>query len=270
MEEEFIIKENALIAQDVYKMRLKGDTSRITMPGQFVNVRVEGMFLRRPISVCDFDPPFGSEEGRLTLIYKVVGKGTDRMSTMKVGEQVNILTGLGHGYDINAAGARPLLIGGGVGVPPLYGLARRLVRAGKIVDVILGFNTAADAFLINEFEGLNDLYEFGCEGFDGSKPEVRVHTATASGELGKKGFVTDCLGQIDECSHYYACGPIPMLKALKSAMGERFPKAAGELSLEERMGCGFGACVGCSIETASGYRKVCTDGPVFPESEVFV
>ena len=150
----------------------------------------------------------------------------------------------------------------------MYGLAKKLVRAGISVNVILGFNTAEDVFLTDEFEALNDLYEFGCEGFEGKKPEVRVYLATVSGETGTKGFVTDCVPKIEECTHYYACGPIPMLKALKAKMAETFLETEGELSLEERMGCGFGACVGCSVDTASGYKKVCTDGPVFSADEV--
>jgi dihydroorotate dehydrogenase electron transfer subunit len=269
-EEIFTLLRNDAIAQDVYKAVLKGNTSQITVPGQFVNIKLDGFFLRRPISVCDVKPPFMGDEGELTLIYKTVGKGTDTMSRMAAGEKMNILTGLGHGFDVSASGKRPLLVGGGVGTPPMYGLAKKLVHAGRSVDVILGFNTADDVFLADEFEALNDLYEFGCEGFEGAKPEVRVYVATVSGETGTKGFVTDCLGKIDECTHYYACGPIPMLKALKAAMAEAFPGIGGELSLEERMGCGFGACVGCSVETASGFKKVCTDGPVFPADEVFV
>ncbi len=269
MEQTFTLIKNTPIAKDVYRAVLRGDTSRITVPGQFVNVKLDGFFLRRPISVCDWTIPFMGDEGELTLIYKVVGKGTDAMSRLKEGAELSVLTGLGHGFDVSASGKRPLLVGGGVGTPPMYGLAKKLVRAGISVDVILGFNTAEDVFLADEFEALNDLYEFGCEGFEGKKPEVRVYLATVSGETGTKGFVTDCVPKIGECTHYYACGPIPMLKALKAKMVETFPDAEGELSLEERMGCGFGACVGCSVETASGFKKVCTDGPVFPAAEVF-
>ncbi len=268
MEEMLKILSNDLIAKDVYRMQLEGDTSRIIMPGQFVNVKVDGFFLRRPISVCDWTLPNGSEKGKLTLIYKVVGNGTDAMSRMQTGDKLNMLMGLGHGFETGASGAHPLLVGGGVGTPPMYGLAKKLVLAGSTVDVILGFNTAEDVFLAEEFDRLNDIYEFGCEGFEGAKPEVRVHIATVTGEKGTKGFVTDCLGKITDCTHYYSCGPIPMLAALKKAMNERFPEVHGELSLEERMGCGFGACVGCSIETRAGIKKVCTDGPVFPAEEV--
>ena len=268
MEERLKILSNNPVAKDVYRMELEGDTSRIVMPGQFVNIRLDGFFLRRPISVCDWSLPAGTEKGRLTLIYKVVGAGTDAMSKLRPGQELAMLMGLGHGFETGASGSHPLLVGGGVGTPPMYGLAKRLALAGRTVDVILGFNTAEDVFFAKEFDALNDIYEFGCEGFEGAKPEVRVHIATVSGETGTKGFVTDCLGKIADCTHYYACGPIPMLSALKKAMNERFPDAKGELSLEERMGCGFGACVGCSVDTASGYKKVCTDGPVFPAADV--
>ena len=264
------IEKNEPIADQVYRLVLKGDTSDITAPGQFVNISLPGFFLRRPISVCDW------EEGRLVLIYKVVGKGTEYMSGLGAGTRLDILSGLGNGFNVSSSGAAPLLVGGGVGTPPLYGLAKRLVMAGRPVNVILGFASAKDAFYIDEFEALNEL----CG--------VKVYTATVDGSLGKKGFVTDCLDEIRECSYYYACGPVPMLKALKSAMDERFGQAeatdgrsgqnnsdplnaesgsckgfGGELSLEERMGCGFGACVGCSVMTAVGAKKVCSDGPVF-------
>ncbi|MCR5685001.1 MAG: dihydroorotate dehydrogenase electron transfer subunit [Lachnospiraceae bacterium] len=281
MKQYFEIKKNELIAADVYRMVLSGDTSDITMPGQFINILLDGFFLRRPISVCDW------KDGELTLIYKVVGKGTAYMSTLKNGIKLDILSGLGNGFDVSEAGDTPLLVGGGVGTPPMYGLAKRLVLAGKSVNVVLGFASAADSFYTEDFDELNELYDFGCEGFEsgmtrrgflGEKtganqntvkyPEVRVYTATVDGSLGTKGFVTDCLGNIENCSHYYACGPIPMLKALKTAMNERFAGVNGELSLEERMGCGFGACVGCSVETLKGARKVCSDGPVFAAEEL--
>ncbi|MBP5332011.1 MAG: dihydroorotate dehydrogenase electron transfer subunit, partial [Lachnospiraceae bacterium] len=258
MQQVMIVKENRQIADQVFELVLKGDTKDITMPGQFVNISLPGFFLRRPISVCD------RKEDELTLIYKVVGKGTDLLSTLTTGTSLDILSGLGHGFEAGNSGNAPLLVGGGVGTPPMYGLAKRLVLAGKPVNVILGFGSATDAFYLQEFDALNELYDFGCEGFEGKKPEVKVYTATVDGSLGRKGFVTDWLDEIKECSYYYACGPIPMLKALKSAMSERFGESVcGELSLEERMGCGFGACVGCSVMTAEGAKKVCSDGPVF-------
>ena len=264
------IEKNEPIASQVYRLVLSGDTSDITKPGQFVNISLPGFFLRRPISVCDW------KAGELVLIYKTVGKGTDYLSTLEKGTKLDILSGLGNGFDISASGNAPLLVGGGVGTPPMYGLAKKLVTAGKPVNVILGFASAADAFCIDEFDALNELYDFGCEGYEagngksggkdsasGGFPEVKVYTATVDGSLGRKGFVTDRLDEIPACTHYYACGPIPMLKALKAAMSQRFADAGGELSLEERMGCGFGACVGCSVMTAAGPKKVCSDGPVF-------
>jgi len=263
MQQFMTIEKNGLIADDVYRLVLRGDTGDITMPGQFVNISLKGFFLRRPISVCDW------EKDKLTLIYKVVGKGTDALSNMKQGEVLDILSGLGNGFDTGRSGKTALLVGGGVGTPPMYGLAKRLVKAGRSVEVVLGFASAKDAFYTDEFDRLNELYDFGCEGFEGPRPEVRVHVATVDGSLGTKGFVTDCLADISECSHYYACGPVPMLKALKEKMKTSFPQVRGELSLEERMGCGFGACVGCSVMTRDGAKKVCSDGPVFDSEQIF-
>ncbi len=264
MQQIFEIKQNSVIARDVYKLELEGDTSDIVRPGQFVNISLEGFFLRRPISVCDW------ENGSLTLIYKVVGKGTDALSRMQPGSSLDILSGLGNGFDTQKSGKTPVLFGGGVGTPPMYGLAKRLVLAGRPVEVILGFASKQDVFYVDEFEALNDLYDFGCEGFDGAKPQVNVHVATVDGSMGIKGFVTDCLKDIPECSFYYACGPVPMLKALKNTMPVHFGKEiTGELSLEERMGCGFGACVGCSVMTAKGPKKVCSDGPVFESNDLW-
>lgn len=267
-QEIFEVAENEMIANGVWRMALYGDTSAITRPGQFVNIKLNGFFLRRPISVCDWMPEMDDVPGVLGIIYKAVGKGTDAMTELRPGDRLDILTGLGNGFDTEMAGEHPAIVGGGVGTPPMYGLARRLVAAGKPVEVVLGFGGASDVFYIDEFEALNDMYDFGCEGFAGERPEVRVHLATVDGSAGTKGFVTDCLEDIDECTHYYACGPIPMLKALVPAMRMRFPKAEGSLSFEERMGCGFGACVGCSIETKKGFKKVCNDGPVFSSEDV--
>ncbi len=236
----FEIKENIPLTDSVYKMQLLGDTSEITAPGQFVNIKLDGFFLRRPISVCD------SEQGVLTLIYKVVGHGTETMSKMSEGEKLDILTGLGNGYNTALSGERPLLVGGGVGVPPLYKLAKQLIKEGKRVSVILGFNTAKEVFYADEFKALG----------------ADVYVATVDGTLGTRGFVTDCLDMIDY-SYFYTCGPEPMLKALYSRS-----KTSGQLSFEERMGCGFGACMGCSCKTVTGNKRICKEGPVFLKEDI--
>ena len=236
---QFTILENTPLTASVYRMGLRGDTSAITAPGQFVNIALDGKFLRRPISVCDYD------SDTLTLIYKVVGSGTAQLASMN-GGRLDILTGLGNGYDLSAAGNNPVLIGGGVGVPPLYRLAKDLTAMGKTVSVILGFNTASEIFLREEFEAL------GCK--------VTVTTADAS--YGIRGFVTDALKEMDY-SYFYACGPEPMLKAVYKAS-----KTAGQMSFEERMGCGFGACMGCSCKTLTGYKRICKDGPVMKKEEI--
>ncbi len=237
------IRENERIAKDVYRMVLEGDVSRISRPGQFVNIALERLFLRRPISVCEYD----TEKNRLVLIYKVVGKGTEQMAGLKPGEALEALMGLGNGFDTGRAGDSPLLVGGGVGTPPVYGLAKQLVSEGKKPTVILGFNTSEDVFYVNEFEALG----------------IKVLVSTVDGSFGKKGFVTDCLADAGGYTHYYACGPMPMLRALKNAA-----VTDGQLSFEERMGCGFGACMGCSIETKNGPKRVCKEGPVFLSDEV--
>lgn len=237
----FSLLENTPLTSAVYRMVLEGDTSAITAPGQFVNLSVPGLFLRRPISVCDWT------ENRLTLIYKTVGKGTDRLSAMAPGETLDLLTGLGNGYDLTKSGDAPLLVGGGVGVPPLYGLAKALLSQGKSVDVVLGFNTASEIFYASEFETLG----------------AQVHIATADGSVGTRGFVTDVMEGLPY-SYFYACGPLPMFRAM-----ERVARTSGQYSFEERMGCGFGACVGCTMETVLGPRRVCKDGPVF-EREVIL
>ena len=236
---QFTILENTPLTASVYRMVLRGDTSAITAPGQFVNIALDGKFLRRPISVCDYD------SDTLTLIYKVVGSGTAQLASMN-GGRLDILTGLGNGYDLSAAGNNPVLIGGGVGVPPLYRLAKDLTAMGKTVSVILGFNTASEIFLREEFEAL------GCK--------VTVTTADAS--YGIRGFVTDALKEMDY-SYFYACGPEPMLKAVYKAS-----KTPGQMSFEERMGCGFGACMGCSCKTLTGYKRICKEGPVMRKEEI--
>ncbi|MBR5327265.1 MAG: dihydroorotate dehydrogenase electron transfer subunit [Paludibacteraceae bacterium] len=236
----FEIKSNEQIAKNVYRMQLCGDTTGI-LPGQFVNIRVQGQFLRRPISVCNVEPSLNNAEPLLTIIYKVVGVGTEAMSHLPVGTQLDVLTVLGNGYDLSKAGDAPLLVGGGVGVPPMYMLARQLREAGKKVRVILGFNTQDEVFYEDEFRAL------GCD----------VTVTTVDGSHGVKGFVTNALD--GKQSYYYTCGPLPMIKALLQAIGTH-----GEVSMEERMGCGFGACMGCTIQTTHGPKRVCKEGPVFP------
>ena len=252
LDQELTIVSNEQIADKVFKMRLKGDTSLLTAPGQFINIKFTGFYLRRPISVSDYD-----SEG-LTIIYKVVGQGTDLLSTIKAGEKLMCLMGLGNGFDTASCGAHVLLVGGGVGTPPMYGLAKELLKQGKKVTVVLGFNSVLDVFYDHEFKALE-------QEIPGSSIEVRV--ATVDGSFGTKGFVTDCLTGLDGITDYCACGPMPMLKALYRYYNQ---KKIGQLSFEERMGCGFGACVGCSISTNSGFKKVCKDGPVFSSDEVIL
>ena len=235
----FEIIENIPLTKDVHQMKLSGDTSAITAPGQFVNIRLDGLFLRRPISVCDWD------DGALTIVYKVVGKGTEAMRRMKAGT-LDILTGLGNGYDMTLSGSKPVLLGGGVGVPPLYGLARRLRTQGKDVSVILGFNTASEIFYAEAFQAL------GCA----------VTVATADGSYGVKGFATTPLTGMDY-TYFYTCGPEPMLKAVYQVTN-----TSGQMSFEARMGCGFGACMGCSCKTLTGCKRICKDGPVMKKEEI--
>ena len=235
----FTILTNEALTKNVYKMTLAGDTSAITAPGQFVNIKLDGLFLRRPISVCDYD------EKTLTIIYKVVGKGTEAMSQMASGKRLDILTGLGNGYDLTVAGEKPVLLGGGVGVPPMYHLAKKLIAQGASVTVILGFNTADEVFYEEEFRAL------GCD----------VQVTTVDGSYGQKGFVTNALP--DSYSYFYTCGPEPMLKAVCKATA-----TSGQLSFEERMGCGFGACMGCSCKTLTGNKRICKEGPVMKKEEI--
>ena len=235
----FTIIENTALTKDVYKMVLEGDTSAITASGQFVNIQLEGRFLRRPISVCDWN------ETTLTIVYKVVGHGTEQMSGMKVGEKLDILTGLGNGYDLTLAGEAPLLIGGGVGVPPMYGAAKKLAKMGIKAKVILGFNVKDEIFYEEEFKAL------GCD----------VTVTTVDGSYGVKGFVTNALPE--SYSYFYTCGPEPMLKAVYRATN-----TSGQMSFEERMGCGFGACMGCSCKTITGYKRICKEGPVMKKEEI--
>lgn len=235
----FQITENTKLTDNVMRMRLKGDTSAITASGQFVNIKLDGLFLRRPISVCD------CEGDELTIIYKIVGKGTEIMSQMNSGE-LDVLTGLGNGYNLSLSGDKPLLIGGGVGVPPMYLLAKKLVAEGKKVSVILGFNTKDEVFYEEEFKKL------GCS----------VGVTTVDGSYGTKGFVTALMEDADY-TYTFCCGPEPMLKAVHSAS-----KTSGQYSFEERMGCGFGACMGCSCKTVTGYKRICKEGPVLEKEEI--
>ncbi|KXL52346.1 dihydroorotate dehydrogenase B (NAD(+)), electron transfer subunit [Anaerotignum neopropionicum] len=237
----FTILKNEPLTSTVYRMVLEGDTSAITKTGQFLNIKIDGLFLRRPISVCDYD------DKTVTILYKVVGAGTEAMKLMAPPSQLDILTGLGNGYDTTKSGSCPLLIGGGVGVPPMYRLAKNLLAEGKTPIVILGFNTKDEAFYIEEFEHLG----------------AKVLVATSDGSLGTKGFVTDIVSNLSDYTYFYACGPEPMLKALSDCT-----KTSGQLSFEERMGCGFGACMGCSCETKYGSKRICKDGPVLEKEEI--
>lgn len=238
--EIFMIEANKKIAKDVYEMTLFGDTSEISAPGQFVNILIDGLFLRRPISICDCDGE------SLKLIYKNVGEGTNKLTQYGHGKYLDLLLPLGNGYDISK-GENSVVIGGGVGVPPMYMLCKSLLRDGKTPVVILGFNTKADVFYENEFKKLG----------------VKTIVATADGSYGKKGFVTDALEDVKAYSYFYACGPEPMLKAVCDKT-----KTSGQLSFEERMGCGFGACMGCSCKTKYGAKRICKDGPVLEKEEI--
>jgi len=233
------IISNKKIAKDVYKMELFGDVTAITAPGQFVNIKIDGLFLRRPISVCN------CENNTLTLIYKVVGKGTEILANMKDGE-LDVLVGLGNGYDVSLSGDNPVLLGGGVGVPPLYMLAKQLINNGKNLTVVLGFNTKDEIFYEKEFQQLG----------------ANVIVTTVDGSYGTKGFVTDAVKNLDY-SYFYTCGPEPMLKAIYKTMN-----TSGQFSFEEKMGCGFGACMGCSCKTITGYKRICKDGPVLKKEEI--
>ncbi|MBR2133114.1 MAG: dihydroorotate dehydrogenase electron transfer subunit [Eubacterium sp.] len=232
------ICENKPLTESVFKMVLTGDTKYITAPGQFINIKLEGKFLRRPISVCDCD------ENTITILYKVVGEGTKQMSEMQVGESLDILTGLGNGFSITEC-RKPLLIGGGVGVPPLYMLCKRLVENGASPTVILGFNTKDEVFYEDEFRSLG----------------VNTLVTTVDGSYGIKGFVTDAV--TDDYDYFYTCGPMPMFKAIEAKA-----KTSGQYSFEERMGCGFGACMGCSCKTKYGNKRICKDGPVLFREEI--
>ena len=235
----FKITENKPLNALIMKMTLKGDNSGVKA-GQFINIKIDGFYLRRPISVCEII------DGGIVIIYKIVGKGTEALSKLQAGESLDILTGLGNGYDLSLSGETPLLIGGGVGVPPMYQLAKELIALGKKVTVILGFNTQSELFYEEEFKALG----------------AKVLVTTVDGSYGVKGFVTDAMKDI-EYSYFYTCGPEPMLKAVhKSSTSD------GEMSFEERMGCGFGACMGCSCKTLTGNKRICKEGPVLKKGEI--
>lgn len=234
------VVKNEQLTESVYRMVLEGDTFDLVKPGQFVNLAVEGCYLRRPISVYDWD------ENTVTIIYKVVGEGTEKMSQWQEGLECDVLTGLGNGFTMTESGDKPLLIGGGVGIPPMYGLCKRLIAQGKKPTVILGFNKADEIFCKEEFE------KIGAE----------TIVTTVDGSFGVKGFVTDAMKEL-EYTYFYTCGPMPMFKAIeKTAVG------SGEYSFEERMGCGFGACMGCSCKTKYGNKRICKDGPVLKREEI--
>jgi len=237
----FTIENNERLTNDVYRIMLSGDTSAISAAGQFVNIELDGLYLRRPISVCDL------EGTMLTLIYKVVGRGTEKMSLLTKGKKLDLLTGLGNGYDTSKSGDNPVIIGGGVGVPPLYMLAKKLISAGKKPKAILGFNTKSEIFLEDEFSALG----------------IDVYVASADGSYGIKGYVTDALRECGAYDSTFSCGPEPMLKAVYNAA-----ETDGQYSFEERMGCGFGACMGCTCETKYGFKRICKDGPVLERGEI--
>ena len=238
----YTIVANSPLTRDVYRMVLEGDTQWIMRPGQFVNIELDGLYLRRPISICDWD------ENTITIIYKVVGRGTEQMSRLAIGTELDVLTGLGNGFNPEIECNEPLLVGGGVGVPPLYHLAKELLAQGKKVSVVLGFNTAAEVFYADEFRQLG----------------AEVYVSTADGSMGVKGFVTDAIRESGVTfDYFYACGPLPMLKALCDNCSQK-----GELSFEERMGCGFGACMGCSCKTLTGNKRICKEGHVMRREEI--
>ncbi len=237
---KYEILSNKALTKDVYEMKLEGATSHITAPGQFINIQLDGFYLRRPISICDYD------EKTVTIIYKVVGEGTEAMAELKSGARLDILCGLGNGFDTSKSGARAVLIGGGVGVPPMYNLCKKLIAEGKNVTVILGFNTKDEIFYKEEFEALG----------------AAVYVSTVDGSFGTRGFVTDVLKDL-KYDYFYTCGPMPMFRAI-----EKIAATSGQYSFEERMGCGFGACMGCSCKTKYGYKRICRDGPVLEREEI--
>ena len=236
----FRIKENCPVARDVYHLRLEGDASQVNCPGQFASIKIDGLFLRRPFSICSWD------ESGLDIYYKAVGEGTEKLASLPVGTELSALTGLGKGYDSEPSGDNPLLIGGGMGATPLYCLCRKLIAEGKKPTVILGFASDKDIFLADEFRALG----------------ADVILCTDDGSAGHQGFVTDVMAGLDY-SYFYTCGPEGMFKAI-----DRIAKTEGQFSFEARMGCGFGACMGCTCKTHKGNKRICKDGPVLERSEI--
>lgn len=241
----YTIISNRRLTHKTWVMTLGGDTSAITAPGQFVNIAIPGKYLRRPISICDYS----HERGEVILLYDVIGEGTKAMSEMKQGDNVDMLNGLGNGFSLDSGAERPLLLGGGIGCAPLLNLARALKRMGKNPIAILGYNKAADSF------GMDKWFE---------EIEVEAYIATVDGSVGTKGFVTDVIREKNiNGDYFHACGPMPMLKALCNGLD-----IPGEVSIESRMGCGFGACMCCSVETRDGSKRICKDGPIFRKEEL--
>jgi len=238
---KYKIKSNKKIAKNIYEMILEGDTQYIVRPGQFINIELDGFYLRRPISVCDYDAE------TITIIYKVVGNGTEKMATLPEGEILDVLTGLGNGFNEKPSGEKPLLIGGGVGTPPMYNLCKKLIAQGKKPIVVLGFGSVDDVFYEEEFKKLG----------------AQVYISTVDGSKGTKGFVTDVIKDLKDYTYYYACGPKNMLKAVHEMI-----EVSGELSFEEKMGCGFGACMGCTCKTTNGDKRICKSGPVLKKEEI--
>ncbi len=234
------ILSNRPLTKDIFEMKLEGETFQITAPGQFINIQLEGFYLRRPISICDYD------DKTITIIYKVVGEGTEAMAKLGAGEKLDVLCGLGNGFDISKGGKKAVLIGGGVGVPPMFNLCKKLLSEGKDVSVILGFNTKDEIFYKEEFEAIG----------------AKVYVSTVDGSFGTKGFVTDILKDL-EYDYFFTCGPMPMFRAI-----EKIAATSGQYSFEERMGCGFGACMGCSCKTKYGNKRICRDGPVLEREEI--
>ncbi|MDD6919852.1 MAG: dihydroorotate dehydrogenase electron transfer subunit [Eubacteriales bacterium] len=237
------IKENINIAKNTYKMVLLGDTSDIGKPGQFINIKLQNKYLRRPISICDYD------KTSITILYKVVGEGTKIMSKLSTGEELDVLVGLGNGFDVSYAGSKPLLIGGGIGIAPLYNLAKELVESCEVINIILGYNSKDEVYYEEEFLNLSS--------------KINLHIVTVDGSYGKKGFVTDAFADIDLYSYFYTCGPMAMFRAIND-----IADTDGQLSFEERMGCGFGACMGCSCKTITGNKRICKEGPVLFRGEI--
>ncbi len=239
-QEIFEVISNTNLAQRIYKIVLKGNTEAIERPGQFVDIKTGNYFLRRPIAVCDYT------EDSLTIVFKVFGGGTEWLSEVKPGDKLDLLVGLGNGYDTSLSGDRPLLLGGGAGTPPLYCLCKQLIAEGKKPTVVLGFNTFEDVFFKKEFKELG----------------VILYITTADGSYGTRGFVTTPMPEIDY-TYFYCCGPDLMMKTVYDES-----KTSGQFSFEERMGCGFGACMGCSRKTKSGTKRVCKEGPVFFKEDI--